>query len=113
MNFSESRRLSTASPLPPESPTNFRSQETVEDHRFSQSTVCLGVFPQARPYTMSGQQTCRVANVHNFFFGFASTWSGFQEEARLGFCKSQVSREVLCSDLLIVPQTGLCGRGSV
>ena len=48
-----------------------------------------------------------------FLFWFASTWSGLQEEARPGFRKSQVSREVLCSDLLIVPQMGLCGRDSV
>ena len=48
-----------------------------------------------------------------FLFWFASTWSGLQEEAIPGFRKSQVSREVLCSDLLIIPQMGLCGRDSV
>ena len=48
-----------------------------------------------------------------FLFWFASTWSGLQEETRPGFLKSQVSREVLCSDLLIIPQMGLCGRDSV
>ena len=37
-----------------------------------------------------------------FLFWFASTWPGLQEEARAGFRKSQVSREVLCSDLLII-----------
>ena len=37
-------------------------------------------------------------------FWFASTCSGLQDEARPGFSKSQVSREVLCSDLLIFPQ---------
>ena len=48
-----------------------------------------------------------------FFVVVALTWSGLQEEARPSFRKSQVSREVLCSDLLIIPQMGLCGQDSV
>ena len=47
-----------------------------------------------------------------FSFWFASTGSGLQE-ARPGFGKSQVSRGVWCSDLLIMPQRGLFGRDSV
>ena len=42
-----------------------------------------------------------------FWGGGPSTWSGLQEEAKPGFRKSQVAREALCSDLLIVPQA-LC-----
>ena len=44
------------------------------------------------------------------FFWFASIWSGLQEEAKPGFHKSQVTREALCSDLLIIPQAVCVGE---
>ena len=43
-------------------------------------------------------------------FWFASTWPGLQEEAKPGFRESQVTREALCSDLLIVPQAVCVGE---
>ena len=44
-------------------------------------------------------QSGKCPSLFIFLFWFASTWSGLQEDARLGFRESQVSREVLCSDL--------------